>query len=63
LTRLVQDDRFLFPDNVRFGPDSWLYVAVNQLHRSSIFTGTADAGKPPYLIARVWTGTQGQPGR
>jgi sugar lactone lactonase YvrE len=63
LTRLVQDDRFLFPDNVRFGPDSWLYVAVNQLHRSSIFTGQADAGKPPYLIARVWTGTKGQPGR
>lgn len=63
LTRLVQDDRFLFPDNVRFGPDSWLYVAVNQLHRSSIFTGTTDEGKPPYLIARVWTGTQGQPGR
>jgi sugar lactone lactonase YvrE len=63
LTRLVQDDRFLFPDNVRFGADSWLYVAVNQLHRSSIFTGNTDAGKPPYLIARVWTGTQGQPGR
>jgi len=63
LSRLVQDDRFLFPDNVRFGPDSWLYVAVNQLHRSSIFTGTADTGKPPYLIARVWTGTKGQPGR
>lgn len=63
LTRLVQDDRFLFPDNVRFGPDSWLYVAINQLHRSSIFTGKSDAGKPPYLIARVWTGTKGQPGR
>ncbi|KAM3098398.1 L-dopachrome tautomerase-related protein [Phormidesmis sp. 146-12] len=63
LTRLVQDKRFLFPDNVRFGPDSWLYVAVNQLHRSSIFTGKADAGRPPYLIARVWTGTKGQPGR
>ena len=63
LTRLVRDDRFLFPDNVRFGPDSWLYVAVNQLHRSSIFTGDADEGKPPYLIARVWTGTRGQPGR
>jgi sugar lactone lactonase YvrE len=63
LTRLVQDDRFLFPDNVRFGPDSWLYVAVNQLHRSSIFTGQSDAGQPPYLIARIWTGTKGQPGR
>jgi len=62
-TRLVQDNRLLFPDNVCFGPDSWLSIAVNQLHRSSIFTGSADTGKPPYLIARVWTGTQGQPGR
>lgn len=63
LTRLVQDDRLLWADNVRFGADSWLYIAVNQLHRNPIFTGKPDAGKPPYYIMRVWTGTQGQPGR
>jgi sugar lactone lactonase YvrE len=63
LTRLVQDDRLLWADNVRFGSDSWLYIAVNQLHRNPIFTGKPDAGKPPYYIMRVWTGTQGQPGR
>ncbi|MEN9565276.1 MAG: hypothetical protein RLZZ69_472 [Cyanobacteriota bacterium] len=63
LTRLVQDDRLLWADNVRFGNDSWLYIAVNQLHRNPIFTGKPDAGKPPYYIMRVWTGTQGQPGR
>ncbi len=63
LTRLVQDERFLWIDNVRFGADSWLYINVNQLHRASIFTGEADAGQPPYRIFRVWTGTQGQPGR
>jgi sugar lactone lactonase YvrE len=63
LTRLVQDDRLLWADNVRFGGDSWLYIAVNQLHRNPIFTGKPDAGKPPYYIMRVWTGTQGQPGR
>jgi hypothetical protein len=63
LSRLVKDDRFLWPDNVRFGPHSWLYVAVNQLHRNPIFTGKPDNGQPPYLIARVWTGTPGQPGR
>jgi sugar lactone lactonase YvrE len=63
LTRLVQDDRLLWADNVRFGGDSWLYIAVNQLHRSLIFTGKPDDGKPPYYIMRVWTGTQGQPGR
>lgn len=63
LEAFVRDQRFLWPDNAHFGPASWLYVAVNQLHRNPIFSGTADAGKPPYLIARIWTGTRGQPGR
>jgi sugar lactone lactonase YvrE len=64
LTRLVQDKRFLFADNVRFGADSWLYININQLHRASIFTGKpTDGGMPPYQIFRVWTGTKGQPGR
>lgn len=64
LTRLVQDKRFLFADNVRFGADSWLYININQLHRASIFTGkSSDGGIPPYQIFRVWTGTKGQPGR
>jgi sugar lactone lactonase YvrE len=64
LTRLVQDERFLWADNVRFGADSWLYININQLHRTSIFTGKPeDGGTAPYQIFRVWTGTQGQPGR
>lgn len=63
LEPLVRDERFLWADNAHFGPASWLYVAVNQLHRNPIFSGTTDAGKPPYLIARIWTGTRGQPGR
>ena len=61
--RLFQDERFLWPDNVRFGPDSWLYACVNQLHRNPIFTGKPDNSVPPFLIARIWTGTKGQPGR
>lgn len=63
LRPLVRDTRFTWPDNAHFGPASWLYVAVNQLHRAAIFTGQADTGRPPYYIARVWTGTRGQPGR
>jgi len=43
--------RLIWPDN-RFGQDSWLYIAVNQLHRNPIFTGKPDTGKP-YLIVRV----------
>ncbi|MEL1264478.1 L-dopachrome tautomerase-related protein [Pseudoxanthomonas putridarboris] len=63
LRPLVRDPRFLWADNAHFGQDSWLYVAINQLHRNPIFTGAGDRGVPPYLIARVWTGTPGQPGR
>ena len=58
LRPLVRDARLLWPDNAHFGPDSWLYVAVNQLHRNPIFSGAADQGQPPYLVARVWTGTR-----
>ncbi|WP_206077415.1 hypothetical protein [Massilia sp. HP4] len=63
LKPLVRDERFLWPDNAHFGPESWLYVAVNQPHRNPIFSGTVDQGKPPCPVARVWTGTRGQPGR
>ena len=59
---LARDPRFKWPDNVHFWPESWLYVAINQLHRNSIFSGAADRDLPLYLIARVWTGTPGQSG-
>lgn len=59
LRPLVRDARMSWPDNAQFGPQSWLYIAVNQLHRTSIFTGGEDTGKPPYRVMRVWTGTVG----
>ena len=59
LTPLVRDPRLEWPDNAQFGPDAWLYIAVNQLHRSPAFTGGEDLGRPPYRILRVWTGTPG----
>lgn len=63
LSHLVQDDRLIWADSVGFGEPEWLYVSVNQLNRSLLQNPTADVGKPPYLIVRVWTGTQGVPGR
>ncbi|MEO1516354.1 MAG: L-dopachrome tautomerase-related protein [Bacteroidota bacterium] len=53
LQTLVKDPRLDWPDNVRLLNDEWLYIAVNQLHKTSAFTGDADLGKPPYLIMRV----------
>lgn len=63
LTRLVQDDRLIWADGVRFGPDGWLYISVNQLNRSPLFSGGGEEGVPPYYIMRVNTGTQGLIGR
>lgn len=63
LSRLVQDDRLIWADSVGFGEPTWLYITVNQLNRSLLLNPSRDEGKPPYLILRVWTGTQGQPGR
>jgi sugar lactone lactonase YvrE len=60
---LINHPGLLFPDSVRFGDGSWLYIAATQLNRAPIFSGQAESAQPPYLIARVWTGTQGQPGR
>ncbi|MBD2100986.1 L-dopachrome tautomerase-related protein [Leptolyngbya sp. FACHB-261] len=63
LSRLVQDDRLIWADSVGFGEPTWLYITVNQLNRSPLLNPNRDEGKPPYLIMRVWTGTEGQPGR
>lgn len=59
LRPLVRDGRLSWPDSVQFGADSWLYIAVNQLHTTKAFTGGNDLGQPPYRIMRVWTGTAG----
>ena len=63
-SRLLADERFLWIDSLRFGPDSWLYFNINQLHRAAAFSETGiDTGEAPYQIFRVWTGTQGLTGR
>jgi sugar lactone lactonase YvrE len=60
LAPLVRDPRLSWPDSVQFGPRSWLYISVNQLHKTDAFTGKGDQGSKPYRIMRVWTGTPGQ---
>ncbi|MCR9251669.1 MAG: major royal jelly family protein [bacterium] len=50
---LGKDPRIVWPDNVRIGPDGWLYVAVNQLHKSPAFTGGEDESVLPYYIMKV----------
>jgi hypothetical protein len=42
---------------------SFLYIAVNQLHRAPALNGGVEGGQPPYRIMRVYTGSEGVPGR
>ncbi|MFY0598212.1 MAG: PQQ-binding-like beta-propeller repeat protein [Cyclobacteriaceae bacterium] len=53
LSQLVQDERIDWPDNVRVGPDGWLYISTNQLYKASPFTGGEDQAVKPYHILRV----------
>jgi sugar lactone lactonase YvrE len=63
LETLVQDDRLLWPDALSFGESGWLYIAVNQLHRAPRLNGGIEGAEPPFRILRVYTDTEGIPGR
>lgn len=52
---LVRSALLDWPDSVQFGDKHWLYISVNQLHRTAAFAGTVDKGEPPHRILRVWT--------
>jgi sugar lactone lactonase YvrE len=63
LSHLIKDNRLIWSDSLSFGEPSWLCIAVNRLNRSLLLNPQTDEGKPPYLIVRVWTGTEGVAGR
>ena len=50
---LFQDDELIrWPDAFSFGPDNWVYVAVNQLHRGPVLNKGEDKTEPPFHIIR-----------
>ncbi|MEO1450555.1 MAG: L-dopachrome tautomerase-related protein [Bacteroidota bacterium] len=53
LKPVVRDARIDWADNVALDGKGWIYVTVNQLHKTPAFTGGADTGKAPYFIFRV----------
>jgi hypothetical protein len=63
LVPLVRNIELDWPDNAHFGPNSWLYLSVNQLHKTPAFTGGKDTAQGKFKIFRVWTGTAGVVGR
>jgi len=50
---LVSDDELLaWPDGFSTGPDNYIYVAVNQLHKSARLNGGINESTPPYYVVR-----------
>lgn len=50
---VVEDTRMLWPDTLSIGPDGYLYVIANQLHRSANFNDGQDKRVKPYELLRV----------
>jgi sugar lactone lactonase YvrE len=50
---LAHDPRILWPDTFSIGPDQYLYVIVNQLHRQARFHHGKDLRQKPYSLLRM----------
>lgn len=61
--RYVEDDRLIWPDGLSNGPDGWIYVTVNKLHRSAALNAGVSRSAPPYSIFRFRAAGPTVPGR
>lgn len=50
---IIHDPRMLWPDTFSIGPDQYLYVIVNQLHRQPRFHYGKDLRQKPYSLLRI----------
>ncbi|PLS16072.1 gluconolaconase [Bacillus sp. M6-12] len=50
---ITHDPRILWPDTFSIGPDQYLYVIVNQLHRQARFHYGKDLRQKPYSLLRM----------
>ena len=50
---IAQGPELLWPDTLSVGPDGYLYVIANQLHRQANFNGGRDLRVKPYRLLRV----------
>ena len=60
---LVRDPLISWPDAFSFGPDGYLYIVANQLHRSAPLNRGKDASEPPFVILRMKPLAEGIVGR
>jgi sugar lactone lactonase YvrE len=52
-TTIAQGPDMSWPDTLSVGPDGYLYVIANQLHRQAGFNGGKDLRVKPYRLLRV----------
>lgn len=52
-TTIAQGPDMSWPDTLSVGPDGYLYVIANQLHRQAGFNGGRDLRQKPYRLLRV----------
>ncbi|MEM9076267.1 MAG: L-dopachrome tautomerase-related protein [Bacteroidota bacterium] len=53
LVPVIRSLKIDWPDNVALGPEGWIYMTVNELHKTPAFTGGKDEGNPPFFIYRM----------
>ncbi|MEO0507727.1 MAG: L-dopachrome tautomerase-related protein [Bacteroidota bacterium] len=53
LKPLVRNPKIDWADNVALDGNGFIYITVNQLHKSPAFTGGEDLGTPPYYILKM----------
>lgn len=61
--KLYQGDQLSWPDGFAVGPDDWIYVVVNQLHRSPPLNNGENAAQMPFLVMRFKAEAPAVPGR
>ena len=60
---LYQDESISWADGFGFGPDSYIYVTVNQLQNSPALSQGSDNSRPPYYLLRFSSVEAGVVGR
>lgn len=58
---IVHTPTLLWPDTLSIGPDQYLYVIVNQLHRQARFHYGKDLREKPYALVRLKIGQNPAP--
>lgn len=60
---LFKEDKLAWPDGMAVGPDNYIYVTINELHRSAVLNGGKDATRGEFKLVRFKSITSANTGR